>query len=375
MKKSKRLIALLLCISIFATLMVACASPAAQEQPETEPTSEPEDVIDISTESSSVDEPYTEEEVYVDFNELVGYADDLAMVPLADAPSGAAASGGQNTTTVAQSAPIATSLMPVASGKVVKSNKQAEVDASNTADGYVMIRFTGGGTAKIKVIITGPKETKYTYNLNNGGKFETFPLSDGNGTYKIGVYRNVSGTQYSTSFSTSVDVKMKDEFAPFLLPNQYVNYTTDSATVKKAAELTKNCKTELEKVKAVYEFVVKTLTYDKERAANVQSGYLPNLDDVLAKKKGICFDYAALMAAMLRSQGVPCKLVVGYAGTAYHAWINTYSDAEGWVNGAIYFDGTTWKLMDPTFASSGKSSDSVMQYIGDGKNYSAKYLY
>ena len=25
-------------------------------------------------------------------------------------------------------------------------------------------------------------------------------------------------------------------------------------------------------------------------------------------KKGICFDYAALMTGMLRSQGIPCKL-------------------------------------------------------------------
>ena len=96
---------------------------------------------------------------------------------------------------------------------------------------------------------------------------------------------------------------------------------------------------------------------------------------MLAQKKGICFDYAALMAGMLRSQGVPCKLVVGYAGKAYHAWINVYSEETGWVNGAIYFDGDSWKLMDPTFASSGKQSKEIMSYIGDGSHYTAKYIY
>ena len=117
------------------------------------------------------------------------------------------------------------------------------------------------------------------------------------------------------------------------------------------------------------------LTYDKAKASTVKSGYLPVLDDVLAAKKGICFDYAALMTGMLRSQGVPCKLVVGYAGTAYHAWVNVWTEKDGWIDGVIYFDGTTWQRMDPTFASSSNRSETIMKYIGDGKNYTVKYLY
>ena len=115
--------------------------------------------------------------------------------------------------------------------------------------------------------------------------------------------------------------------------------------------------------------------YDKEKAATVKSGYLPVLDEVLKEKKGICFDYASLMTGMLRSQGVPCKLVVGYAGTAYHAWISVWTEESGWVDGVIFFDGKAWQRMDPTFASSGKQSKAIMEYIGDGSHYTAKYLY
>ena len=107
----------------------------------------------------------------------------------------------------------------------------------------------------------------------------------------------------------------------------------------------------------------------------MQSGYLPDVDEILASGKGICFDYASLMAAMLRSQNIPTKLVVGYTGYVYHAWINVYAQESGWVEGVIFFDGSQWKLMDPTFASSGKSSDAILAYIGDGTNYSAKYFY
>ena len=64
--------------------------------------------------------------------------------------------------------------------------------------------------------------------------------------------------------------------------------------------------------------------------------------------KGICFDYASLMAALLRSQGIPTKLVVGYSGDAYHAWISVYLDEIGWVDKIIEFDGKSWSLIDPT---------------------------
>ena len=69
------------------------------------------------------------------------------------------------------------------------------------------------------------------------------------------------------------------------------------------------------------------------------------------------------------------RLEIGYAGTAYHAWLSAYTEDTGWINGIIRFDGTDWSLMDPTFASSANESESIMQYIGNGANYSAKYQY
>lgn len=100
-------------------------------------------------------------------------------------------------------------------------------------------------------------------------------------------------------------------------------------------------------MQAVFDFVTKNFSYDYELAKTVQSGYLPVVDRVLEGKKGICFDYAAVMCAMLRSQNIPCKLVVGYAGTTYHAWINVYIDGVGWVDKVIYFDGESWDADGP----------------------------
>ncbi|MDR1589151.1 MAG: transglutaminase-like domain-containing protein [Oscillospiraceae bacterium] len=256
-------------------------------------------------------------------------------------------------------------------------NEKAKINTTNTADGYVKIAYVGGSTAITKTIINSPKGTQYTYDINNKGNFETYPLSEGDGSYKVGVYVNTVGKKFLTAYSGSVDVKLKDEFAPFLAANQYVNFTDKTKCVAATPDILKKAGAEkdLNKIKAVYEYVIGGFTYDKAKAASVQSGYLPVLDTVWDAKKGICFDYASMMTAMLRSQKIPAKLVVGYAGTTYHAWITVYTKETGWVNDMIEFDGKNWKLMDPTFASSGKESADVMKYIGDGKNYAAKYYY
>lgn len=264
-------------------------------------------------------------------------------------------------------------LVPQASGVQVKETERAVIDYSNMDDGYVMVRFKEETAKALKVQVKGPTTT-YTYSIGVGD-WETFPLSDGNGAYQIAVYENVESSKYALVQSVGVTVELKDEFAPFLRPNQYVDYAEATLMLETAAKLSAGKETELEKVQAVYEYVIHTLSYDKELAATVKSGYLPELDKVLEKKKGICFDYAALMTGMLRSQSVPCKLVVGYAGTVYHAWISVYTEADGWIDNVIYFDGAVWKRMDPTFASSGGQSEEIMDYIGDGTNYKEKYLY
>ena len=309
---------------------------------------------------TQADVPASEEEntewVYVEKTELNDVELQDEVVALASTPA------------------VSSMLVPVASGTLVAQNNQAQIDYSNTADGYVMVRYTASTTKRLKVQVKGPTTT-YTYNITPGDTWTTFPLSDGNGTYQVVVYENTSGSKYATVLSQSVSVTLKDEFAPFLRPNQYVDYEHAVKTVAKAKELTAGKTETLDKVAAVYDFVIQNITYDKQLAATVQSGYLPVLDSVLEKKTGICFDYAALMTAMLRSQGIPTKLEIGYSGDIYHAWISTWLNEKGWVDNIIQFDGKSWELMDPTLAANSDNKEDVKEYIGNGEHYVLQYSY
>lgn len=262
-------------------------------------------------------------------------------------------------------------LIPGADGTSTDGNEFVSLDLSHSSDGYFMAKYLGSN-AKVKMQVKGPNEVTYTYNL--GTSYEVFPFASGSGIYAIGVHENVSGTQYATVFSNNVDVAITDEFSPYLYPNQYVNFNSDSKVVALASDLAYPANDDLTVVTNIYNYMISNITYDYDKATTVATGYIPVVDDILISKKGICFDFASAMASMLRSQRIPTRLEIGYAGEAYHAWISTYLDEIGWVNGIIEFDGKNWQLMDPTFAAS-SSEKSLKDFIGDGSNYVTKYIY
>ena len=285
---------------------------------------------------------------------------------------GAAASSEEKTKGSRDNTPVV--LVPEASGETVYENEYAHIDASHTSDGYVIVRYTGE-CPKVKLQITGPDSNTYTYDLSaSAPKDEVFPLQAGNGEYMVNVFENVEGTNYVQALSQPISVTLTDEFSPFLYPNQYVEFTPGSPSVKMGSDLAYTCNSDLEVVSEVYNYIISNITYDHAAAETVQAGYIPNPDATLSSKTGICLDYAALMVTMLRTQKIPTRMEIGYAGTVYHAWISTYIKDVGWVNGMIEFDGADWSLMDPTFASN-VSDQQLKKFIGDGSNYTVEFIY
>ncbi|MBP5453203.1 MAG: transglutaminase domain-containing protein [Lachnospiraceae bacterium] len=260
-----------------------------------------------------------------------------------------------------------------APGLLVDGNAYASVDYSNTKEGYIIVDYFGS-SPKVKLQITGPNGVTYTYDIQTG--YAAFPLTSGAGDYEISVCENIEGTSYSLAFKTTINAPEVSTFGPYLYPNQYVYFDKNCKTVAKGAELASNCTNDLDVVTNVYNYITKHISYDYDKANTVKSGYISNVDEILDSGTGICLDYSAVMTSMLRSQSIPTRLEVGYVGKdmVYHAWISVYIEDIGWLNGIIQFDGKEWSLVDPTFGAS-TNERTLKEYIGDGTNYSTKYVY
>lgn len=269
-------------------------------------------------------------------------------------------------------------ITPTADGVKVYSNDDALIDASNSSQGYLMIKLKKAMSGSYRILVNADSiNVRYTFQLNNSGNYEVIPITEGNGSYTVSVLKVTSAGKGTVMFKQTLNVSVSDSFLPFLTPNQFCMYNSGSSCVALSSKLCGGNKDTIEKTAAIYDYVINNISY-VSTAENAANGYIPVPDTVLANKSGICFDYASLMAAMLRSQKIPTKVVVGYAGDVYHAWISVYVDGSGWIDGYIYFDGNKWNRMDPTFAASAKNDadyKSTVDFISNGSNYSVMYYY
>lgn len=251
-----------------------------------------------------------------------------------------------------------------------EGDAQTRIDLSAVEEGYVAVSVLSDRRLKFQVL---KDEFTYNYDLSPDGTPSIFPLQCGDGHYVFRVMENIVDSKYAPIFTTERDVVLLDEFQPFLRPSDFVNYRESSACVLKAAELASACSSKLDVVSAVYTYVCDHIQYDHEKAASVQSGYLPDVDETMLSGKGICFDYAALAASMLRSQGIPTKIIFGYVAPndVYHAWNMFYTEESGWVTVSFEASEKSWNRMDLTFSAGGASSE----FVGDGSNYTDVYSY
>ncbi len=77
------------------------------------------------------------------------------------------------------------------------------------------------------------------------------------------------------------------------------------------------------------------------------------LDEFLfSSRRGFCEHYAAAFVMLMRSAGIPARVVTGYQGGEYNPvgdyWLISQSDAHAWAE--IWLPDTGWERVDPTLA-------------------------
>jgi transglutaminase-like putative cysteine protease len=98
---------------------------------------------------------------------------------------------------------------------------------------------------------------------------------------------------------------------------------------------------------------------------------LPSRHDRLADflfvtRRGYCEYFASAMAVLLRTQGIPSRVITGFQSGYYNdvsgSWVERASDAHAWVEG--WLEGRGWVTFDPTPAGTVPTTSALLQRIG-----------
>ena len=105
----------------------------------------------------------------------------------------------------------------------------------------------------------------------------------------------------------------------------------DTKTVELAVEICADCDSDEEKIKAIYNWIIHNFEYDYDCDPVIQ--YF-NVRKTLSARKGICYDFSHLFAALCRSQNIRCYVVDGDKRdniNYHHTWNRVYLGGSWWV--------------------------------------------
>jgi len=221
---------------------------------------------------------------------------------------------------------------------VIKSINPAPKTTRLDADGNVLAEYTLGAYQKLTVVAKVEGQARYRdYNLTASGTKKDIPSA------LLPTYTR--STRY---------------------------WPTDGAVAQAAKSVVKPDAKVADNVHAVYRYVIDKLSYNNEKIKfNVRQGAAKALAN---PNNAVCLEYADLMIAMLRSQGIPARMVVGYAyAGSLKASPEVADSLHSWVE--AYVPGIGWMTVDPTwgekFDDFGRSDLDHYAFATWGKNDSA----
>jgi hypothetical protein len=115
-----------------------------------------------------------------------------------------------------------------------------------------------------------------------------------------------------------------------------------------ARDLTENRKSKIDKALAIIDYLRTSFSY--KNSVIIPQGEDPIAWFLFSGREGFCNYYSTSAVLLLRSVGIPARLVVGYAQGERMDGGNNFSvriaDSHSWVE--VYFNGQGWLILEPT---------------------------
>lgn len=215
------------------------------------------------------------------------------------------------------------------------------------------------------------KVYKGTPNLN-----DTFSFYEQNrDLYEYARQLGLSSQQYSYGLElASSDETIQKIYSDYLIAYQLYSdtYGISQKITNLAEEITKNCRSDIEKAAALEK-------YFEENGYVYDEKYVPEDTSIeyfiFEGKKGICTNYATAMTLMARSVGLTARYVEGFAAFEKDEngqFVIRDSYAHAFVE--VYIPGVGWMTFDPTVSGYMQIAEEQHDYLGDIIQFLSHFL-
>ena len=190
--------------------------------------------------------------------------------------------------------------------------------------------------------------------LISGGTGRSFVLQDGNDSFSTGSSQPVKYTVFSDLITRRERLArpLQGEY-PEDVKKYYLQLPTLPPEIARlASEITKSETNPIAKAFALEQFLREGYAYSLENRSSLAKD--PLYDFLFSTRAGHCEYFATAQAVMMRTLGIPSRLINGFRRGNFNQWSEYFivrqSDAHSWVEG--YFPGMGWVEFDSTPVSS-----------------------
>jgi transglutaminase-like putative cysteine protease len=184
--------------------------------------------------------------------------------------------------------------------------------------------------------LNSPFPTKVTQDPEYGNRVVYLEVENPKQPFQVEISFNVRRKEYVHRDFDKKEPAATEAKAParYLEPDHLV--PLNERIRKLAVEVTSGRKTDLDKARAIYDYVVANMKYDKTGTGWGNGDILWACD----AKRGNCTDFHALFIGLCRSVGIPARFSIGFPLPAprgageiqgYHCWAEFFLDGYGWV--------------------------------------------
>lgn len=169
---------------------------------------------------------------------------------------------------------------------------------------------------------------------------------------------NLASQQKKTIHVKGVVQVLKNPKSEILTPEKRKKYLTQQSYWETQSSEIKNAAKDLNSAKDIYDYVVKTLTYNYDKVTG-ENTRLGAKNALLNPTNAVCLEFTDLFVALARAKGIPARSIEGYAHTendklrplslvkdVLHAWPEYYDDRK-----------KAWIMVDPTWGNTTGGTD------------------